>query len=496
MFKYILVFFIVFSLTGVINSQSVSVQKSGNVNIVTVVNSNGTISRIPQSYNNSVQNNKQNTPQYGSSWPFNWILKFSAGNRVFKDISFYNTQVGYIITELGAVYKTTNGGDNWSTVLNLGFPYYWYGVKALSADTVVIAGFNNQGPITTGVVRWTFNGGTNWSTDIVLRRTGNGVGWLDRVHFFNQNTGIVMNSLSGGCHVTTTGGKDTTAWTYITINNDGAWFAGNVDFMGAGNIYATGIHLASSTNFGANWVSGPSADNVFDGGIDFLDNNLQFGWTGGGSISPTVEGWTHRTTDGGTSWGARQMSFPYPVRGVKFYNQNTGFAFGGNLFNEAGGIYSTSNGGANWNLDVNTSAEMFSLEYKAVSPDSMDVWCVGSTGGGTGYTGKLYKARLQNLVGISLINSEIPQQFRLYQNYPNPFNPLTKIKFDVVNGHDRSELVVYDIAGRKIETMVNQYLSAGTYEVSFNASKYSSGVYFYSLSSGDYKEVRKMILMK
>jgi hypothetical protein len=289
MVKVILNIILIFLFNIVSNSQAVSVKKSGDINIVAVTNSNGIVSQIPQSYNDAVQNNKQNIPEHSSPSLFNWVLKFSAGNRVFKDISFYNTQVGYIVTELGAVYKTTNGGDNWVSVLNLGFPYYWYGVDALSADTVVIAGFNNQGPITTGVVRWTFNGGTTWSTDIVLRRTGNGVGWLDRVHFFNQNTGIVMNSLSGGCHITTTGGKDTAAWSFVTINNDAAWFAGNVDFMGTGNIYATGIHLASSTNFGANWVSGPSADNVFDGGVDFLDNDLQFGWTGGGSISPTVQ---------------------------------------------------------------------------------------------------------------------------------------------------------------------------------------------------------------
>jgi photosystem II stability/assembly factor-like uncharacterized protein len=493
MVKYILCINLLF--LSYINAQHVMVQKSKGVNIVSVNSSNGVVYEIPQSYNDAPVENNANTTDHPRSSPFNWVLKFSAGNRVFKDISFINTQTGYIVTELGAVYKTTNGGNNWLSVLNLGFPYYWYGVKALSPDTVVIAGFNNQGAINTGVIRWTFNGGANWSTDILLRKTGNGVGWLDKIHFFNQNTGIVMNALSGGCYITNTGGKDTTAWTYVTINSGGEWFAGNMDFMNSGRIYATGIYFASSTNFGTSWVTGPSADNVFDGGVDFLDNNTQLGWTGGGSISPAVEGWTHRTTDGGTSWGPRQMIFPYPIRGIKFYNQNTGFAFGGNLFQDAGAIYSTSNGGDNWNLDVSTSAEMFALEYKAISPDSMDVWCVGSTGGGTGYTGKLYKARLQNLVGINTESTEIPERFRLYQNYPNPFNPVTKIKFDIAFS-GQSILIVYDILGRVVETLVNNKLSAGTYEVSFDAAKYNSGIYFYRLTSGDYKEVRKMIVVK
>src|SRR4030095_12619560 len=314
MFKYITILFLLIQLNY---SQTVWVNSSGGINTVTVSNNDKIIARIPQSYP-SAQNNKIAPDVYSSISPFNWVLKFTAGNKVFKDISFANTQVGYIVTELGAVYKTTNGGDNWTSVMNLGFPYYWYGVHALSIDTVIISGFNNQGPINTGVVRWTFNGGSTWTPDIVLRKTRSGVGWLDRVHFFNQNTGIVMNAFSGGCFITSTGGKDTTAWTYVMINNDGAWFAGNIDAMTNGRIYATGIHFASSTNFGSSWVSGNSADNVFDGGVDFLDNNILYGWTGGGQISAPVSGWTHRTTDGGVSWGPRQLVFPYPVRAVKF----------------------------------------------------------------------------------------------------------------------------------------------------------------------------------
>jgi photosystem II stability/assembly factor-like uncharacterized protein len=97
-----------------------------------------------------------------------WTLKFSAPGKVFKDVSFANADVGYIVTELGVVYKSVDGGDSWTSVMNLGFPYYWYGVHALSPDTVVISGFNNQGAITEGVIRWTFDGGTTWGSDIVL----------------------------------------------------------------------------------------------------------------------------------------------------------------------------------------------------------------------------------------------------------------------------------------------------------------------------------------
>jgi hypothetical protein len=337
-------------------------------------------------------------------------------------------------------------------------------------------------------------------SDIILHKPNSGVGWLDKVHFFNQNTGIVMNGLSGGCFKTTTGGKDTSSWSYVTINTDQGWFAGNIDAHNSGRVYATGIHFASSTNYGFPWISGPPADNVFDGGVDFLDDNILYGWTGGGQISSPVSGWTHRTTDGGITWGPRQLVFPFPVRAVTFFNQNTGIAAMGNLYNEAGGIYSTTNGGVNWNLDASTLAEMFSFDYKAVSPDSMDVWCVGSTGGSTGFTGKLYKARMQNLVGIIPVNSINPESFILYQNYPNPFNPVTKIKFDIpakAKGETSNvKLQIFDLLGQNAATLVNEQLRPGTYEIIFDAAKYSSGVFFYSLSSGSKREVKKMIIIK
>jgi hypothetical protein len=104
-------------------------------------------------------------------------------------------------------------------------------------------------------------------------------------------------------------------------------------------------------------------------------------------------------------------------------------------------------------------------------------------------------------VGIINISKEIPGRISLFQNYPNPFNPVTKIKFDVymdsrVRGNDRVVLKVYDMLGKEIETLVNEKLSAGTYEVTFNASQYPSGVYFYRLEANGNIFTRKMILLK
>jgi M6 family metalloprotease-like protein len=90
----------------------------------------------------------------------------------------------------------------------------------------------------------------------------------------------------------------------------------------------------------------------------------------------------------------------------------------------------------------------------------------------------------------------IPENFALYQNSPNPFNPVTNIEYDLpVDGN--IDLKVYDIAGRLIKTLVNEFKTAGSYLVSFNASDLSSGVYFYSMNfDGKQIGVRRMTLVK
>ncbi len=85
--------------------------------------------------------------------------------------------------------------------------------------------------------------------------------------------------------------------------------------------------------------------------------------------------------------------------------------------------------------------------------------------------------------------------FNLMQNYPNPFNPVTKINYSIAKPC-LVTLKVYDILGKEISTLVNDFKTAGSYEVSFNASQYSSGMYLYKLTAGSYTKVQKMILLR
>ncbi len=93
--------------------------------------------------------------------------------------------------------------------------------------------------------------------------------------------------------------------------------------------------------------------------------------------------------------------------------------------------------------------------------------------------------------------NEVASKYSLSQNFPNPFNPTTNIKYGLTKSGFVT-LKVYDLVGREVATLVNQNQNAGTYIVDFKANDYglTSGIYFYKISSGDFSQVRKMILTK
>ena len=135
-------------------------------------------------------------------------------------------------------------------------------------------------------------------------------------------------------------------------------------------------------------------------------------------------------------------------------------------------------------------------------------WVLRILDKGTGNTGTLLGWGLDIVyapsVSVKEISSVVPEKFGLYQNYPNPFNPATKIRFNVAKVssiiHNQTGTIVtlkiYDILGKEISVLINEQLSSGTYEVTFDGSNLPSGIYFYRFTAGDYYESRKMILIK
>ena len=99
------------------------------------------------------------------------------------------------------------------------------------------------------------------------------------------------------------------------------------------------------------------------------------------------------------------------------------------------------------------------------------------------------------VTGVNPISGNIPRYYELSQNYPNPFNPSTTISFSIPKaGH--VSLKIYDVLGNEVATLVNTNLNASNYVVSWDANAFASGVYFYKLMSGDFTDVKKMMLVK
>lgn len=102
---------------------------------------------------------------------------------------------------------------------------------------------------------------------------------------------------------------------------------------------------------------------------------------------------------------------------------------------------------------------------------------------------------VNSVVGINQISNSVPDAFELYQNFPNPFNPKTTISYKLQTSSEVT-LQVFDNLGREVSVLVNQKQNSGSYSVQFDGSNLSSGIYFYRIQAGNFREVKSMIMLK
>ena len=263
---------------------------------------------------------------------------------------------------------------------------------------------------------------------------------------------------------------------------------------------------------------------VFDGSIYHLwykgwngiDDHAQFGH----ATSPHPDSaWTKDPNNpvmsfgSSGSWDYPRVDFPRVI-----YNGNTYHMWysGGGQFTWKIG-YATSPDGSSWTKydDSTTTDPLFAESDTVLDKGSTGSWedtWVGLcsvildttnsiykmwyTGGNGVWDGHIGYASSDIVDGIDdNITMDLPKGFLISQNYPNPFNPSTTIEFTL----PRSELTtlkVYNILGKEVMTIVSNNLNQGNHSYQFNAKNLASGVYYYQLIAGEYREVKKMILLK
>jgi len=280
---------------------------------------------------------------------------------------------------------------------------------------------------------------------------------------------------------------------------------GNDIFAGS-SLFSASSGAFHSTNGGTNWTySGLSGQSVYC--FAKLNNNLFTCRSSDGVYLSTDNGstWSHTSLNNrtvhslaimGTSIFAGSDTGVYVStnNGVSWNptSLNTSYIYsltisGSNLIAGAttGGLYVSTNSGVTW----------FQKNEGFSSPSAFPVSITANYIFVGTYLQSVWRRNGSEVIGIKQISQIVPESYSLEQNYPNPFNPATKIKFNIPRT-SFVKITVFDITGREVSTLVNEQLMPGTYETDWNASNYSSGVYFYRLQTENYTETKKMLLIK
>ncbi|MEO8513522.1 MAG: choice-of-anchor J domain-containing protein [Ignavibacteria bacterium] len=251
--------------------------------------------------------------------------------------------------------------------------------------------------------------------------------------------------------------------------------------------------LSGPAGLSPNWFQGnTTVFNAYEGpATGYVGANFQ-NTTGTNTIdlwliSPPVDAAAGDTV---SLWSRSPDASIYPDS-IRIYWSATGDTVpGSGAFVEIGKFQVSTAGWSErrYTLPTGSATGRFAINYRVAGG--------GPTGNNSDYIGvDLVRVLGPSTVGITPINNQVPSAYSLKQNYPNPFNPTTNINFSIpVSG--MVKLSVFDMSGKEVATIVNGDVAAGNYAVNYNASQLSSGVYFYKLTSANFTDTKKMMLVK
>ena len=396
-----------------------------------------------------------------TSLPSNDVLSMAAGN------------AGYLYARTPDIYRSSDGGATWQAVAGTGMPAAG-GTNPICISPMgyVVAGGYNQ-------IAVSGDSGQTWQPIYtVYDYSGSEVPILSLV--YNSLTKTVWAGTGGdGIHQV-----DGYSW-YVSSTAYGE--AQNYQGTNASYVYSlfcdtsTG-YVFASFQFGG--VTRSSDDGQTWKYADFGNSNFTVSaWasTGNGDIFAGTGSGVFRSTDNGATF------VPADTTGLDIAISALAAGSDGSIYaaTDAYGVFQSADYGESWH-GVNSGLGDLFVSSLCIDHD-------GYLYAGTHFGG-LYKSTAA-VTAVRESSGTIPHGFGLAQNYPNSFNPTTTIRYDIPK-RSLVTLVVYDVLGRRVETLVDGEKQPGHYEVIFNASRLPSGVYFYRLQAGSFSETRKLAFVK
>ena len=422
----------------------------------------------------------------GASRTITWVSKLSPGGGGIGNnlcLNPNNRDEMYVVYGKN-MYRSMDRGETWTN----------FGTVGATSGNVTLAHSFYVSPLDTNILMCAIEGSPS---DKVVRSTDYGASWTTIIEKNFSNYGMPMEMDQ----------NDPNVW-YFAPDNGGFWKSTNnganfteissnypfrspcdivVEWENSSNIMiADGItgngvaDIFKSTNGGVNWVkvfSNPSnaseipsmCNSAFDSKLAYATNWSQSN--------------RYKTTNAGTNWVAIQ-STSFSGWNSDICREDPNLVLTGNYGQNSS---LTTNGGANWTeFPMPTGGCGAGL----IVPERgylIAMQCSGLLKMNIGYN-VVTNVNEQTLPGV-------PTKYNLFQNYPNPFNPSTEIKFDVVSAGNVT-MKVYNQAGKEVYTLVNGMKAAGSYSVQFDASSFSSGVYYYTLETAGNTFTKKMVLVK
>lgn len=364
------------------------------------------------------------------------------------------------------VYKSTDSTNTWLLISN--------GLVTIQAKRVyqlLVEETTLYAATTDGIYKST-NGGENW----VKKSNGITIGpgaIYEFTYSIFRHSSILLTGAHNGIYYSTDEGENWIVTNMAGSHVNAQFFVNHNGILFAARESNNQPFGYKSTDDGLTWdflssISLPT--------ITFLSEPGKL-WAG-------TDAGVWLSTDNGLSWIDRSNGLaldPYNSSIIRVNGKLiSSVKFGGS------GIFVSTNDGINWEDFGEGLPFLASIDKLILFGDKI----IAATSNGL-----FQRDTSQVITGFKVESNNLPQAYKLYQNYPNPFNPTTTIEYSIPADRYVS-LKIFNAMGEEVESLINEFKSAGEYEIDFNAGNLTTGIYFYKIQVGDFEQTKKMILLK